>query len=264
VIDQKALIDSAIVTAMRVKTDHVRRVHGKPGKTDILTCVTAFHGDRPAVMAVHPPHRDTMLFLAHIMSGGMAADAVSAVMDSYIADDKHAGLNPRTKEPWEPGELSELVAKHRGIERGWVREALTLTVVSREAGITLASLPYTLKGRIVHWDDPIHSDTGASEGIVPDAMRDAMKAPTVLATMAADGVMPLATDDPAEYERRMTTLDCSAIKMGVKVLPEAVPDRPAFVKYVVLAEPGSPRWEAAHRSFADEPELGVDIVPPPR
>jgi hypothetical protein len=69
---------------------------------------------------------------ATAMTGGFRADQLLIIADSYTS---LIEKNPLTGEDWRGGEMAMVVAEVDAIGRGWVTEALTVSLVSRDQDI---------------------------------------------------------------------------------------------------------------------------------
>lgn len=115
--------------------------------------VLAFRESRTICMAV-PGDGDgeVITATARAMASGFNADSIMILSDSYGA---RTWVNPLTGRRWEFGEMELLAEKHDGLVKGWVHEALILTVITRDSRQMMHQLPYERQagGRTVKWLD---------------------------------------------------------------------------------------------------------------
>jgi len=189
VTTMREVLDSAVQHARRVKEQHVRDVKGKPGRTDIMTIIESFRGDEPVGVLFTHPDRDEMLKLASIAARGFSADLLAITMETYST---HGSAeiqdNPDTGKRWAPGEMGKFFQKH-GPDNGLVSEALFFCAYNRAGDERAVSLPYRIEGRRVIWQDidpAWDEDGGQGAGVVPNAMRQIMAAPTVQQRFASE------------------------------------------------------------------------------
>jgi len=111
------------------------------------------------VVNICPPTGDgqTIYQVAQIAADGYWADEILMVIDTYAA---HELINPYTFQPWRRGEMEDLAVNHRGVERGWVRDAIMLLFVSRSGKPEMFTLPYRRAEGGVTWleDEEKRSD----------------------------------------------------------------------------------------------------------
>jgi hypothetical protein len=74
-------------------------------------------------------------------------DKLVVITDSYHAK---VPRNPVTGRSWKPGDLDEVVAEHRGRERGWVTDSLIVIEQERFGSFKLLNQPYD-PGPPLHW-----------------------------------------------------------------------------------------------------------------
>ena len=125
--------------------------------------IIAFRGMSTVCMVI-PPEGDGEMIAATatLMASGFGADSIMITSDTWGA---HTLLSPLTGRPWRPGEMAEVAARHDGLARGLVHEALILTVISRDRSQTMRQIPYkrAADGKSVTWLDGDGEDgTGRS------------------------------------------------------------------------------------------------------
>jgi hypothetical protein len=135
------------------------QAHIKAAQITLETVVGAGKQFAPMIMAVRggatiahimPPSGDGQMIyrIGQLAADGYWADEIIVVSDSYSSGEP---LNPYTRRPWGRGEMEDLAQNHRGVERGWVRECLTLMFVRRTGNHTMHSMPYIRDGKDVTW-----------------------------------------------------------------------------------------------------------------
>lgn len=174
-------LDHAILAARETKEQACRE---RPA--DICPYVSAYRGDELiSIITLRHQVAAEVLTVATISAVGFDADVISMVVETYIADtasnDPAAGINPHTGRPWQPGEMQDVAENHDGIEKGWVTEALVVTVANRAGDVGVINQPYRFSGKHLVWVDnhlrPKVFEEGNKNhgGIIPDALRRAMQ-----------------------------------------------------------------------------------------
>lgn len=207
-------LDIAIATIRRQKEWVVRE---RRSGTDTASFITAYRGSRQVALVAHAANRDVMLSLADTAAVGFGADVLALVAETWystLAD------NPRTGQPWVPGELAEVAQRHHGRERGWVTDALIVHVGNRAGDVALVLLPYEVTYRRVTWQEPVdYGDEVQIGGLVPDTLaRSMMQRPSLDAMTHRLGVKPPAGMSPARARAHM---DCATAKHIRSVHPRA-------------------------------------------
>lgn len=241
---QEAL-NSACAAVRNVKETQVRQCY-KSGRTDINTFIQAYRGDETVALVSLPPHRDRMLEAAWFAASGFSADVIAVSHDSWGVVGEHAQANPITGKPWVSGDMAELVAEHDAIAKGWIHETILTMVLNRAGDEADARLPYRIAGRDVEWlpDEVPEEGLGRQEGIVADALRDAMSNQTMNSLLGSVGFTPamIGLDD----ERALAHQDVAATIVLEKKLEEA---GAPWVQVVLAANPGSVREQIIRRRF---------------
>lgn len=101
---------------------------------------------------------------ARVAAASFGADELVMVSDSYAA----AGptmTNPVTGKEWQHGDMEDLVNNHRGLERGFVTEAIVVFVTGRDRPDHLVILPYVrhIDGTVT-WRDDITDAVDGRDG----------------------------------------------------------------------------------------------------
>jgi hypothetical protein len=172
----------AAASARQVKE---RACRNRPA--DIQPYVCAYRGNDPIAMVTLQHHiRDEILNVALQSAAGFDADVLCLAFETYAAvslgDVDDTALNPRTGKEWGPGEMQELAEKYGGLEKGWVSEAVSVTVVNRAGDVAMLSQMYRYSGRHLVWTDLMPnraepSDDGETKvfgGVMADALRQIM------------------------------------------------------------------------------------------
>lgn len=115
-------------------------------------------------------NRDAGLDAARFAITGYAADAVTLVTDTYMAN---AAFMTRFERQPDPGELQELAS--RGLHRDTWDEGLFVTRVTRDGDVTGAGLPYRVEGSSVRWEPASLNLT--LKGLVVDDLRASFDLP---------------------------------------------------------------------------------------
>lgn len=226
--------------ARRVKEEHVRRVKGKPDRTDIMTVVACYRGGNRVGAVFTPPDRDRMLRIAWLAAAGFSADLLTVTMESWTGT-----TNPLTGKDWGPGEMSDAVANHDGLAKGWITECLMTQVCNRAGDAMARNQPYILHGRVVEWLDVAQIDSNDEDmsltGIVPEALVAAMNQPAVDHWMSRDR-LATALVDSLGLERSRAHMDVATVT--------ALADREGNDVLVALeAKPGTVREQVIRERF---------------
>lgn len=238
------ILDHAVRSCEFVKREAVRRARGRPRESDLPPCVMAWRGDEQVVIALAGQvNRDQGLELAHRVAVGFDADAIAFITDAYSAHpDLPAGINPLTGKEWHQGEMQDLVENHDGIARGWIVEYLYVNVVNKAGDIAGGGLQYTLTGRHIEMT-PGPQYFGGIDGLVPDALRRAMKSPSMSEVLLAQGLSYSAFG--MNHEEGRARQDAVASEQITEMMPN--------VTLMMVCEPGSIR----HRIFRERSTLIV-------
>lgn len=111
-----------------------------------------FRDDELLVSVIPPPpgDGDAILSVGTLMSGGFALDQMLLLADTYHSKMRE---NPVTGERWRHGEMGILAEYHNGMEKGWVTEALVLSLLRRQqSALEMRVIPYRrTAGGTVSW-----------------------------------------------------------------------------------------------------------------
>jgi len=101
--------------------------------------------------------------VARVAAASFGADELLLVNDTYMASGE-TRLNPVTGKEWQHGDMANLVEHHRGLERGFVVEAITVFNTGHGVADHLVSLPYKRleRGR-VEWLSPHDMEDGRED-----------------------------------------------------------------------------------------------------
>lgn len=189
------------------------------------TTVFARRGGETVAGTAFPPDRDLMLTVLEMMVTGFDLSEVSFIIDTYSAP---TDTNPITGKTWGPGEMAKVAEYDRGVERGWVHDALMLGRAERESGtpsVDIRMLPYRLHGRSVEYLQP----RPLIGGYVEREVRKMMTAPTIW----DPGEIGL---DPADQPALRLRLDVAVVRVIATV---------TGVEVSLIADPGSARGNLA-------------------
>lgn len=182
--------------------------------------IAGWRGHEPIGLARPQAHeRDVILHLVRLFAGGFGCDIVATSFDSFMS--ATPDLNPHTGKKWEPGQMQDLADNHQGREKGWVLDALMVTVVNRAGDLRVATLPYSFVGDQLRWDEPVIDDPEVDgkmkfTGLVPDKMVEAMMMPTL--DVATAGLIPQFFPGETTFEQQRARLDGTLVKMLPKLM----------------------------------------------
>lgn len=178
----RALMESRVADATEDRPALFPTVRGWRGEMPVITMIP-FQVDR-----------DAGLQAARIAATGFACDVLAFTVDTWSV---RTDRNPVTGKRWGPGQMQEVVEKHRGLERGWVTDCLYTVAVNRAGDLAATSQNYTLTERTnalgikrwtIQWTETMRAGVGGDhdgdprehqEGIVPEALIAYMNEPTV-------------------------------------------------------------------------------------
>jgi len=232
------LAEAAARHARRVKEQHVRRVKGKPGRTDIQTIVEGFRDGEPAVVMFAPPHRDLMLGLAELMGRGFAANTLALTFETFTTAGAEASQeNPDTGQSWGPDEMAEYFERHGA--GGSVAEALMTSVYNRAGDVVVQVQPYMIEGNRVRWERPNELGVPGVGGLVHDRLTAIMEETDTL-TKAFKALPDFAALD---HDDALVHLDMGMLSVLPKLL-SGIPDvEGRDVAVLLFATPGSKRHQ---------------------
>jgi hypothetical protein len=205
------------------------RVVGRSRSQYFPTAVFGHRSGELVAVATFEPNRDLMMLVIEMMVSGFRLSSVGFVCDTYSAP---TTLNPQSGRPWKQGEMGDLAHYARGVERGWVTDALMIGWGSRESDsptVEIRMLPYRMEddGRVEFMKAPPHSATFA--GPTKAALLGILAAPDVWSAEDIDsaGLSP----------------DVVQLAMDASVVRAVL--RTTGVVVGLIAEPGSPRANLA-------------------
>jgi hypothetical protein len=151
--------------------------------------VSGNRGDQH-VASFFPGGRDEMLWTVRLVIGVFGCDRVAGTMDAWSCTEGLGTgaepLNPDTGKPFEQGDMQRAWEA----KRPWVSETLMTHGVDRvEQKMLVRVTPYRVKHRRVRYADTQEID--GLGGLVPDALRQAMNAPDMMAVMRAQLGQPI-------------------------------------------------------------------------
>jgi hypothetical protein len=143
----------------------LREQTARRGRVTISAHVLAYRGLEPVAAVVVAQHqRDRVLEAADIAARGFGADAIALVMDTWCATDDFALYSPLTGQSWGPGEMQHAAEDHGAVEKGWLSDALLVTVHNRAGDVAAVTLPYRIASREVIWAEPQVEPAGLLRG----------------------------------------------------------------------------------------------------
>lgn len=112
------------------------------------------------VSVVPPPpgDGDAILSVGTLMSGGFALDQMLLLADTYHSKMQE---NPLTGNDWRHGEMANVAEYLNGVGKGWVSEALVLSLMRRQqSALEMRVIPYRrTAGGTVSWQSSERMDT---------------------------------------------------------------------------------------------------------
>jgi hypothetical protein len=184
------------------------------GRADVHPQICVYRGDELiALVTLFHHQRDEILTAASVCAAGFDADVLSLTFETYAADGKiddpdGGHVNPRTGKQWGPGEMQDAAENHQGIEKGWVTEALLITVANRAGDVVAINQSYRYEGKTLVWQESVLPTMGLAfglppspqlQGLIPDALRQAMN------TKSASQVVPGGWDTVDRADRDILT-----------------------------------------------------------
>lgn len=141
-------MDNAIVQA-HIKAAKMTMELVAASGGDFSPMIVPFRQGQP-IVSITPPAGDghTILRIGQLATEGYRADDIIACIDTYTAGEL---FNPYTMQPWLPGDMEDLALNHKGVERGWVLDALTVVFVQRMGPPAMYTLPYSRSETGVTW-----------------------------------------------------------------------------------------------------------------
>jgi hypothetical protein len=186
----KELITGFVEDSRRLK-EYVCR----SGPTDLEPMADFFRGDDLVATVRMPGDSRTQIPVVFLAAAGFDADTITLVSDSYVDLQPLAIRNiiPRTRKPWEHGEITDFAQNHNGLADGVIGEGLLLYVANRAGDRRTRVLPYRYADNKVVWIDwrtdpvfdvpdelrDVDEDDMHQEGYIPEGLVAAMQAPSV-------------------------------------------------------------------------------------
>lgn len=187
--------------------------------------VEAWRGGRPVAVVATEANRDLMLDVCALCAAGFGADTLATTVDTYLAVDP---INPRTKRPWKPGELTLAAERQKTDHTEVATEAIVTTVHNRADDLVVQVQRYNTTESGIEWFPDLEiPEEAVPGGYVIDQIDSIMKRPTVDQVLGWEGVT-------VQGEHARAVADFAAIKR----IRRTVRARGTIAVY---AEPGSTR-----------------------
>jgi hypothetical protein len=161
----------------------------KKGPQDLLPYIVAHRGEHPvALVTVRRHDRHEILRTAGFLAAALDADNIGVVYECYEparGPEPGAGINPMTNRVWEQGEMNDAVKNHDAIGKGWIHEAINLSVVNRAGDFAMRVVPFKyVANRHLYWLDEqswstIDHPDGENTGYFPETMINFMLKPSM-------------------------------------------------------------------------------------
>jgi hypothetical protein len=176
--------EGAVGVAKEAKEDRIRQ---DGISSDIQPQIICWRGDEPVATVILRQHiRDEILKAFRVCAMGFAADTMATIFETYTASYENVpeelrGKNPRTGQDWGEGGMQIEAKMFGALEKGYVREAVAVSVVNRAGDHVFVTLPFHYTETYLAWDDPVTINTvveeGGLSGHMPKSMMRAMNAP---------------------------------------------------------------------------------------
>lgn len=135
------------------------------------------------VLRVAATYAEDCLEILYNAPGATCADYIAMAVDSWGASQP---TNPITGKTWEFGDMDSIARNDLGVERGLVREAISLFGFERDGTEQIADHPYThdRAARKITWSEPrVGKPSGV--GRFPRVAREGFARPTMAEEMVA-------------------------------------------------------------------------------
>ncbi len=177
---QEAL-DLAVLVAKDAKDKLARK-----RDNNLSTMLVAYRGEEPVahIFPEQQVNRDEMLKCALLAVRGFSADMLALIFETWQATDL---INPVTGKRWGPREMQDAADNHDGVAKGWITDALMVSVYNRAGDATSTILPYRISNKVVVWSKPMEAAT-ALGGYVHNALLQIMRKPDLDTEMTRMGV----------------------------------------------------------------------------
>jgi hypothetical protein len=205
------VLQAATISAKKAKVISARQ------KQIVLpTSVVCFRGGVPVAMV----QRDVTAGSAEVVTmttlaaNGFGADLIVVTVETWFAVGELAGrgTNPVTGNRYQRGDMQDLVENHHGRERGWVLDAIVITVADRDGHQETELIPFKPRGRQVEWIEveelnclDAHPDSTELDGFMKDQLHSIMMQETKFTE-----AFPLDPDDNPEMAQ--AAADCMIAK----------------------------------------------------
>lgn len=207
---------TTIDNVMRAAINSVRMVKANKAAemrdTNLATTILAHRGEvQVAMVSPYRMDRDTMLTAVDLSAHGFCADLMAIAYETYEANSL---INPLTGRTWVDGDMQRLVDDHDGYARGWVRDAVMISVLNRAGDARHRMMPYQIKDKQVIW--LAGKDTAAGGltdigGLVPELLHAAMAKPMLNRAALQKGFT--GREFGMSSEAVDARIDCSVAKM---------------------------------------------------
>jgi hypothetical protein len=178
---RRALVDHPVIAEQLAAVTELARylkaaAAGRPDP-NLPAQIAVYRGlDPVAIVMVGHHERDVILSAAHVAAWGFGPDVLALLIETWCAQDDAARANPLTGQAWGPGEMQDAVQNHGALEKGWISDALMVTVHNRAGDIAAASLPYRIVRHEVVWGEPL-TEPDRLEGFIPEVLTQIMDEP---------------------------------------------------------------------------------------
>lgn len=162
--------------ATRMKADKARAVR----RGEDVTHIVDVYRNGKRVLRVGVPDAEDILNLLWNAPGAMCADYIATACDAY---EGAGATNPINGQPWRLGGMARAVEQDMALERGLVKEQITLVGFERAGATPGTCLPYKHdRGRRrIEWGTPYPYE--AAGGRFPLAAADGFARPTLIEEM---------------------------------------------------------------------------------
>lgn len=177
--------DEDLITRFRKLKESAVEDMEERGTDDIQPLIEVWRDGEPILFIMCPNvDRDEGLDAAYYSIRGLAADRIVMMLDAHVTKNM---TNPKTGEPWGPGEMQAACDDDGACDIGLITDCLVVNDVSRDGNFTMHTLPYHVNkdAKEVHWQQEgehertmKEDDESKLEGLIPSVLRDAFSKPT--------------------------------------------------------------------------------------
>jgi hypothetical protein len=232
-----------------LKTETAKSAQGLPGYGDIHPTLELWRGAEPVGFAVaHAIDKETGLALCRMLASGMDADMILLANDTIRSTHEN---NPMTGEPWKAGDMQDLMENHEGLEKGWVKECVSIWAANRAGDHQSANWCYRISGRgtdevAIEWAELDVLPANSGSGYIIDKLVEAATMTSMGETMARYGVTHATFGISEEHARAIQ--DCQTAEMTMGALQ--IDGRPG-VSIALFSEPDTERRAVIMEKFPD-------------